>query len=371
MKGVLAAVLSLALVAMMTPLAGCGQSGAAASGSAAAGSAATTQITDMLGRSVTVPTDVERVIGIGSSSLRLICYLGQQDKVVGVEASEQEDNVECPYRHINHALFASLPVIGEGGSNGTTPNDEAIIQAAPDVIFASVDADTADALSSKTGIPVVCLTLSDTLFDPVFYNNVQLVGSILGASDRASSVVSYIQGIQQDLDSRTQAAAAADPETAYAAGISYRGGHGFDGTQAGFPPFDSTHVTNIADGLGTDGAFTIDLEAVSSAQPDYVFVDCGNLQMVQDDYNANPSYYQALDAFNDGNVYSLIPYRFYATNVGLALADCYQVGKTVYPQAFADVDPTAKLDEISTFLLGAPLASDLAAAGYTYQQLQF
>lgn len=37
------------------------------------------------------------------------------------------------------------------------------------------------------------------------------------------------------------------------------------------------------------------------------------------------------------------------------MADAYFLGKTIYPESFADIDPAAKADEIYSFLLGKPL----------------
>ena len=366
-RTIAALAMSAMLVAGALVLGGCGsKSSTQASSSAAtsqASAAATQQITDMVGRTVEVPSKVDAVIGIGSSSLRVISYLQATDKVVGVEASEQEDSVTCTYRHVNHELFASLPVIGDGGSKGVTPNEEAIIAAAPQVIIASVDKDTADSLQQKTGIPVVCITLSDIVFDQVFYDNLAMVGDVLGREERAAEIVQFMKDAEADLTARTSGV---ESRTAYAAGISYRGGHGFAGTEAGFPPFAITNTTNIADVPGASGCFDIDLEAISAAQPDYIFIESGNLGLVMDDVAANPDYFANLAAVKNGNVYSLVSYRFYATNVDLAIANCYQVGRCVYPEQFADVDPTQKLDEITTFFLGAPLSADLAAQNLSF-----
>ena len=101
--------------------------------------------------------------------------------VVGVEKDEQEDFVSCAYRHVNQDTFAGLPVIGEGGSKGVTPNEEAIVAAAPQVIVAdSLEADEADALQQKTGIPVVCLDQPETFFDQKYYDNLTFLGDVLG-----------------------------------------------------------------------------------------------------------------------------------------------------------------------------------------------
>jgi iron complex transport system substrate-binding protein len=367
----LVALLSLSLFGL--GLVGCAGTAGSDSGSkstraSSVDTTATHSVVDMLGRTVEIPADLSRVIGLGSSSLRMIAYLEQVDKVVGVELAEQEDTVTCAYRHIYHEQFAQLPVIGEGGSRGVTPNEEAIIQAAPQLIIASIDKDSADALAEKTRIPVLCVTLSDIVFDQVFYDNIELVGEVLGAEDRADAIITYVQESQADLEQRSSQAGSQRP-SAYAAGISFRGGHGFAGTEAQFPPFEAVQVVNIADSAATTGAFDIDLEQISAAQPDYIFVESSNFALVKEDYDNNPGYFAGLDAVQKNQVYSLISYRFYATNVELALANCYQVGAQAYPEAFADIDPTAQLDKITTFFLGQGLSADLAAEGYSFEQV--
>ena len=326
-------------------------------------------ITDMRGREVEIPANLEHIVAVGCS-LRPVCYLQAEDMVVGVEASEQEDNVSCAYRHVNHDLFASLPVIGDGGSSGVTINEEALMEADPQIVICdSLSADEADNLQQKTGITFVCLDQPETVFDDKYYNNLELLGKVLNKEERASEVVNYIKEVNDDLEKRSAASANADNNTAYAAGISYRGGHGFDGTEANFQPFVACNIDNIADGHGSDGPFTIDLETVSAAQPDYLFMECSNLPLIKENYDTNSAYYQALKAVQDDHVYSLISYRFYSTNVELALANCYQVGAMVYSDSFSDIDPTEKLDEISEFFLGEKLSSDLAAEGYQFEQL--
>lgn len=359
----LAAAFAVMLAVVIFALAGCSSSNTNSDKASASG---TQTVTDMVGRTVEVPTEADKVIGIGASSLRMICYMQATDKVVGVEQSEQQDSVTCAYRHVNHETFAKLPVIGEGGSKGVTANEEAIIDTAPQVIIANLDKDSADSLQQKTNIPVVCVTMSDIVFDQELYDNITLLGKVLGKEDRGEELIKYMQDTEKDLQDRT---ANVEKKSAYAAGVSYRGGHGFSGTEAGFAPFSICNITNIADAGHDSGCFDIDLEAVTAAQPDYVFVESGNLGLVKEDVAANPDYFTNLKAVEAGNVFSLVSYRFYATNLELAIANCYYVGSCVYPDQFADVDPAKKLDEISTFFLGASLSEDLAKEGLSFQKL--
>ena len=367
-RRLLAAVFAAALAVGIFALVGCSSSNEtsdSSSNSSEASAPSTQTVTDMVGRTVEVPGEVDKVIGVGASSLRMICYMQAADKVVGVEKSEQEDSVTCAYRHVNHDAFAKLPVIGEGGSKGVTANEEAIIAAAPQVIIANLDKDSADSLQQKTNIPVVCVTMSDIVFDQKLYDNITLLGKVLGKEGRGQELIGYVQDTEKDLQDRT---ANVQKKTAYAAGVSFRGGHGFSGTEAGFAPFSICNITNIADAGHDSGCFDIDLEAVTAAHPDYVFIEGGNLGLVKEDVAANPDYFTNLKAIKDGNVFSLVSYRFYATNVELAIANCYHVGSCVYPDQFSDIDSTKKLDEITTFFLGAPLSQDLMAEGLSFQK---
>ena len=338
----IACAIMLALAAMA--FAGCAETNAGGETEDAASAMMT--VVDMRGRTVDVPQDVQRIVCVGIS-LRPVCYLQAVDKVVGVEESEHEDYVQCAYRHVNHATFEKLPVIGDGGSKGVTPNEEAIMEAAPQVIVADgLEADAADALQQKTGIPVVCLDQPETFFGQDYYDNLLFLGKVLGREERAHEVVDYIKDLESDLKARSAASKSAGTVSAYAAGISFRGGQ------------------------GANGPYSIDLEAVSSAQPSYVFIESGNLPLVKEDYASNPAYFDALNAVKEGKTYSLISYRFYATNVELALANCYQVGSVTYPDTFSDVDPEKKLDEISEFMLGAPLSAEFAQKeGVRFQQV--
>ena len=257
--------LSVCICAIALTFAAAMLTGCSSNESSSSSNAEAQTITDMRGRSVEIPADLERIVAVGCA-LRPVCYLQAEDMVVGVEASEQEDNVSCAYRHVNHDLFASLPVIGDGGSSGVTINEEALMEAAPQLVICdSISADEADNLQQKTGIPFVCLDQPETVFDDKYYNNLELLGKVLGKEERAAEVVNYIKEVDNDLEQRSAASENADNNTAYAAGISFRGGHGFDGTEANFQPFVACNIDNVADGHGSDGAFTIDLETVSAA----------------------------------------------------------------------------------------------------------
>jgi iron complex transport system substrate-binding protein len=188
--------------------------------------------------------------------------------------------------------------------------------------------------------------------------------------DRANELTAYLKAVQEDLDSRTGNIPDSDKPSVYVAGVSFRGLHGFEGTEAGYGPFELIHANNLADTTGQSGAFDIDLEQVLSWDPDIIFLDFNGMDLINEDYAKNPDYYHALTAVQERKVFSQISFRSYASNLDTALADAYYAACILYPQQFADVDPVAKAGEIFETLLGANPYEDLKESGYEFRPIQ-
>ncbi|CAB49918.1 iron ABC transporter substrate-binding protein [Pyrococcus abyssi] len=314
-------------------------------------------IKDMLGRSVEVPKEVHRIVAVGPGCLRIIVYLNASDMVVGVEDFEKRYSFGRPYI-IAHPELKELPSIGPGGP-GKLPNLEAIMELKPDVIFATyIDERTANDIQEKTGIPVVVLSYGElsNFTDEELFNSLKLAGKILGKEERAEEVISFIKSVEEDLRKRTEGV---KEKKVYVGGIGYKGAHGIESTKADYPPFEVVHAYNVASVLGKGHKF-IDKEALLKWQPEYIFIDEGGLKLILEDYKKNPDFYESLKAVKEGKVYGLLPYNFYATNIGTAMADAYFIGKVLYPDRFKDVDPVKKADEIYEFLVGKPVYKVLA-----------
>ncbi|MFA4719590.1 iron ABC transporter substrate-binding protein [Pyrococcus kukulkanii] len=317
----------------------------------------TVKVTDMLGRTVEVPKEVHRIVAAGPGCLRLIVYLNASDMVVGVEDFEKRFNFGRPYI-LAHPELKNLPTIGPGGP-GKLPNLEEIMKLKPDVIFMTyVDKKTADEIQEKTGIPVVILSYGElaTFRDEELFKSLELAGKILGKEERAKEVINFIKSIQKDLEERTRDVT---PKTVYVGGIGYKGAHGIESTEADYPPSKAVHAENVASVLGKGHKF-IDKEKLLEWQPEYLFIDEGGLKLILEDYKKNPGFYNSLKAVQEGKVYGLLPYNFYATNIGTAMADAYFIGKVLYPEKFKDIDPAKRADEIYEFLVGKPVYSIMA-----------
>lgn len=359
--------LSLALAALivLAILPGCG-------GESTGTGPGKTTLTDLAGRSVEVTVPAERVAAIGPGALRLVCYAGAADKVVGIENMEKQWATGRPYI-MAHPELKELPVIGQGGPD-SSPDPEKLISVDPEVIFVAylVDAAKADELQQQTGIPVVVLSYGQLgTFDEELLESIRLVGEITGNRERAEQVADFMRECQEDLRSRTEDIPAEEKPRVYVGGIGFKGTHGIESTQAEFPPLSAVGAVNVADETGKKGSVMIDKEKLLAWDPDIIFVDEGGLAMVREDYGKNPGFYQSLRAFREGRVYGYLPYNYYTTNVDTAIADAYFMGKVIFPRAFEDVDPTEKADEIYEFLLGKRLYEDMARDFGGFTKLEF
>ena len=324
-------------------------------------------ITDSLDRKVEVPGTVKSIVCVGVGALRYSCYMGAADLVVGVEDYEVKEGMTRLYQYVNFDKFKDLPVIGTNGE----PYTEEIINLAPDVIVMSKSASVdADDLQEKTGTPVVVVPGSDAALDENAFETIRILGELYGKQTRATELTDYLKGIQKDLDDRTKNIPNSEKPTVYVGGVSFKGHHGFEGTEAGYGPLALIRANNLADSTGKSGAFNIDLEQVLAWDPDVIFVDFNGMKLIAEDYAKNPDYYNALTAVKNGKVYSQISFRSSASNLETALADAYYAACVIYPEQFSDVDPVEKTGEIFQMLLGANPYADLKEAGYEFRPIK-
>lgn len=327
---------------------------------------ATRIITDSTGRDLEIPSRVESIVCVGVGALRYSCYMDAAGLVVGVEDYEVKEGMSRLYNYVNFDKFKDLPVTGTNGE----PNIEEIITAGPQVIvmssYASADADD---LQEKSGIPVVMVSGSDTTLDDNAYETIRIMGELYGKEDRAQELTAYLKGIQKDLDDRTADIPEEDKPSVYVAGVSFKGAHGFEGTEACYGPFELIHANNLANTTDQTGAFDIDLEQVLTWDPEIIFLDFNGMSLINEDYADNPDYYQNLTAVKEGKVYSQISFRSSASNLETALADAYYAACIMYPEQFSDIDPVEKAGEIFTALLGTNPYEDLKEAGYEFRQI--
>ena len=366
----------LLVLAMVLTMAACGNTANAPTTEASSAAAETLGLTeaapesrviaDAAGRTVEIPAEVNQVVCVGVGALRYTCYVGGADRVIGVEDYETKPGMSRLYNYVNFDKFKDLPVIGTNGE----PFVEEIVGVDPQVIVMSSYAkQDADELSEKTGIPVVVVPGSDTTLDDKAYETIRILGELYGLEDRAETLTAYLRGVQKDLDDRTASIPVESKPACYVGGVSFKGQHGFEGTEAYYGPFDLIHAKNLANTTDQTGAFNIDVEQVLAWDPDVIFLDFNGMSLIKEDYEAHPDFYNALTAVQEGKVYSQISFRSSASNLETALADAYYAACIMFPKAFSDIDPVEKAGEIFEALLGTNPYEDLKGAGYEFRPI--
>ncbi|KNZ40370.1 ABC transporter substrate-binding protein [Acetobacterium bakii] len=168
------------LIVFMLLANGCSQT-------SAQGSVKTKTITDMAGRVVEVPTEIDSVY-CTSPVGQIMVYTISPDLIAGL--NYEASDVEKEYLTSN---YTSLPVLGGWYGKGYTGNLEEIAKAKPDIIInaGTISDETitfSDDLQKQLGIPVVFAEVNlDTMADS--YN---FLGDLLNQTGRTNKLAAYI-----------------------------------------------------------------------------------------------------------------------------------------------------------------------------------
>jgi iron complex transport system substrate-binding protein len=322
-------------------------------------------LTDVFGREVEAPEKVERLIALGSS-MCFVTHVGAQGMAVGVEDMEKTESTK-PYIIVNRARVKDLPVIGKAGAV-RIPNYEEIIRLKPDVIFiVSTERGEPDLIQRKTGVPVFAVGYGITSFDEaMFLKSIELTGEVLGRREQARALTDYIRALPGQLAHQPPAGAEA---TAYVGGLSYKGHQGLVSTSADFFPLDMAHIKNAVEAKNSPGHLFVNKEYLLAANPPLLFLDGNGMHLIRDGVNSDSAFHERFKALREGDTWSLIPNTSYFMNPQVMYANAFFMAKIAYPEAYADLDPVAKADEIFTAFNGAPLYGWYAEHGYGYARV--
>ena len=185
--------LMLALVLAFSLLSGCGQKPNANQNDTSGKNSVTDteqtdstqrEITDMAGRTMMVPTEIDSAFSTGSVSA-IYLYTLVPDKLLGwnYELNDLEKSIILEQYH-------DLPNFGQGDAI----NYEAVIAANPTIAFhvAAINEgtiDEADTMAEQLGIPVVVVS-SDLLDAPEVY---RFMGDLFGVEEQAEALASYAE----------------------------------------------------------------------------------------------------------------------------------------------------------------------------------
>lgn len=352
----------------------------------------TRTVVDVWNREVEIPAEVDSIVAVGSMGPRMAAYLGVVDMLAGAELSDiNSESARYDYSPVYHDVLADLPPVGRGGGSGeNNAYAEEIIMLQPDVIIAGFDEDACDELQRQTGIPVVSIRYrAHGFIDEGFYRSLRIFADVVGAEERCEEILSYIDGCKADLARRTDGIPDSGKLLAYTGAVTYNGRHGFAFTYVNFPPFVAIGALNAADELaaaqtgdaeaaalasGTayigDDGFEIDPEKIIEWDPDIIFLDPGNMDIVNSEYAANPAYFESIRAIEEGNVYSMPSTNSAGPNITYLLMNAYYAGTVLFPYSFSDIDFHGKSSEIMEMMLGCDFFDEMESDGLVYGKLE-
>ena len=350
------------------------QATAAPETTAAAESAEIT-VTDMIGRQVTVtPGSYKRVVCIGAGALRMYSYIGDVALLCGVEdidnttLSERPmmfDSVARPYVLAYGDVFSTLPSCGVGGPMAQTAEAEKILSCSPDIVISEFeDVEKEDALQEQLGVPVITLKSgAQGVFDEAFYGSMELLGQIFGQEEKAEELIAYVKAEAAEITARTADIAEEDKPSVYVCGLGNWGTTDHLMTAEKYVSFQIANVKNVLTDTGAQGIQPIEEEKFVSigGDMDRIILDAAAVKNIKPLYQEDPTMFDTCKAWQDGEVYLEMAYNAYYTNYEIALINTWFIAKSVYPEAFADIDLTAKTNEVTQKFFGMDLADEIFA----------
>ena len=332
-------------------------------------------VTDMVGRQVAVvPGSYQRVVCVGAGALRMYSYIGDAALLAGVEDIDNTtlterpqmfDSVARPYVLAYGDTFNTLPSCGVGGPMAQAAEAEKILACEPDIVISAFeDVDKSDALQEQLGVPVIVLsTGSKGVFDEKFFGSMELLGNIFQKEDRAQEVIGFVEDQTAAIKAKVLAITEEDKPSVYICGLGNWGTTDHLMTAENYISFEIAGVQNAVSGLGIQGVGPIEEEKFVELgeQMDIMIMDAAAVKNIKPLYAEDKTMFDTCKAWKNGEVYLQMAYNAYYTNYEIALINTWFIAKTVYPEAFADVDMTEKTNEVTKVFLGSELADEIFA----------
>ena len=352
---------------MILPLCACG------SQETAVGGEEEITVTDMIGRQVTVtPGSYEKVVCIGAGALRMYSYIGDVKLLAGVEdidnttAAERPqmfDSVARPYVLAFGDTFNTLPSCGVGGPMAQAAEAEKILSCDPDIVISEFeDVDKSDALQEQLGVPVITLGAgTDGVFDEKFAGSMELLGKVFGQEEKAEKLTKFVADERAAIEARVANIPEEKKPSVYICGLGNWGTTNHLMTAENYISFRVAGVKNVVSGLGIQGIGPIEEEKFLELgeKMDILVMDAAAVKNIKPLYAEDKTMFDTCKAWVNGEVYLEMAYNASYTNYEIALINTWFIAKTVYPEAFADIDLTAKTNEVTKVFLGAELADGI------------
>ena len=310
-------------------------------------------VTDQLGRQVTLPDHIDRVVVLQHQTLNLLVQLNAQNDIVGVLSSWKKQ-LGPQFARFMPAITA-LPMPGDL----TQVNLESLLALNPQVVFVANYAPAEMIQQIQTaGIPVVAISLREDAageqnkMNPTMgneeqaYNNglkqgIRLIGDVVGKQKEAEALIDYtftarakanapVADIAQDKKVRVYMA---NPD------LNTYGSGKYTGLM-----MEHAGALNVAS-ASVKGARQVSLEQVLQWDPEVIFVQDRYPEVVKQ-IETDPNW-QAIDAVKNHRVWLMPEYAKawgYPMPEALALGELW-MAKKLYPERYKNVDVEAQAQD--------------------------
>ena len=240
---------------------------------------------------------------------------------------------------------------------------EKILSCNPDIVISEYeDVVKEDALQEQLGVPVITLkTGPGGVFDESFAQSMALLGTIFGREEKAEVLISFIAAEKEEISRRTAAIADADKPRVYICGLGNWGTTNHLMTAQNYVSFAVANIQNAVTGLGAPGIQPIEEEKwiAVGEDTDIMIIDAAAVKNIRPLYQEDSTMFDSSKAWRNGEVYLQMAYNAYYTNYEIALINTWFIAKAVYPDAFSDIDITAKTNEVTRAFLHQELAEQV------------
>ena len=319
----------------------------------------TENITDMINRTVQVPSVVDNVVAT-SPPMTTVLYMIAPDKLKAVNFQWTDDELKYV-----PGQYANYPVVG-GWYGSQDGSYEEFIAAEPDVVIESIDEggdgdlSTVQERQEKFGtIPVIAV--KDTTNVEKVGESILFMGKIVGAEDKANQLNDFNNKYLDMVHDRASKLSDSDRKTVYYA-------YGDDGLSTS--PSHSTHGQlidliggkNVADSLNqgnTTSGVQVSIEQVISWDPDIIIT---NDQEFYDSVYNDPNWAH-LKAVQNKEVYvsPQSPFKWFDRPVGAnMIIGVPWTAKVIYPEDYKDINMVDATKEFYSNFYHFDLSDDQA-----------
>ena len=315
-------------------------------------------VTDMLNRSVRVPSTIDSVIAT-SPTMTTIIYMIAPEKLKAVNFEWNEDELKyVPKEYQNYSVV--------GGWYGTNDgNYEEFISQKPDLIIESSaegdnDLSTVQERQEKFGnIPVLAVTDSSDL--DKMGDSILFIGEVLGSKEKAQELVDFNNKYVNDVKSKSSKLSDKDKKTVYYA-------EGDDGLKTN--PSSSSHAElikrvggkNVADSLGQGNktmGVQVSVEQVISWDPEVIITTSPEF------YHSvyNNSNWASIKAVKNHQVYlsPQSPFKWFDRPIAAnRIIGLPWTAKVIYPEQYKDIDMVKTTKEFYSKFYHVELSDDEA-----------